>query len=82
MLFLSRNICTSFALAWPLGPNLHAYSSCLLALAKAIVLPRAPAALKKRKTQCNAIAAKGKAFATDENKRLKDLFVDVGKSGG
>jgi Ca2+-binding EF-hand superfamily protein len=39
------------------------------------------AALKKRKTQCDAIAAKGKAFATDENKRLKDLFVDVDKSG-
>jgi Ca2+-binding EF-hand superfamily protein len=39
------------------------------------------AALKKRKTQCDAVAAKGKAFATDENKRLKDLFVDVDKSG-
>merc|ERR1712070_1112831 len=39
------------------------------------------AALKKRKTQCDAIAAKGKAFASDENKRLKDLFVDVDSSG-
>ena len=39
------------------------------------------AALKKRMTQCDAIAAKGKAFASDENKRLKDLFVDVDKSG-
>jgi len=39
------------------------------------------AALVKRKTQCDAIAAKGKAFASAENKRLKDLFVDVDKSG-
>jgi len=39
------------------------------------------AALKKRQTQCDAIAAKGKAFASDENKRLKDLFVDVDTSG-
>ena len=39
------------------------------------------ATLKKRMTQCDAIAAKGKAFASDENKRLKDLFVDIDKSG-
>jgi hypothetical protein len=37
----SRKDCTSFALAWPLGSNLHAYSSYLWALAKAMVLPKA-----------------------------------------
>ena len=37
--------------------------------------------LKKRMTQCDAVAAKGKAFASDENKRLKDLFVDIDTSG-
>jgi len=37
--------------------------------------------LKKRMTQFEALAAKGKAFAMDENKRLKDLFVDIDKDG-
>ena len=41
------------------------------------------AKLKKRVTQCDAIAAKGKAFAAQENVRLKDVFaaVDTSKDG-